>query len=69
MLCNEDKSISKLKHCLLLDELTGDEAYGSVNTNLPANNVWLAPRGWISVGGTSSVIGYSLMSFYAEKQR
>jgi hypothetical protein len=43
------------------DLSSGTVASGSVNTDLPAANTLLAPRGWISVGGlTSSVIGYSL---------
>lgn len=43
------------------DLSSGTVASGSVNTDLPAANTLLAPRGWISVGGlTSSVIGYAL---------
>lgn len=38
----------------------GASVSGSITTNLPADTTMLAPRGWHSVGGTSSVIGYSL---------
>ena len=34
---------------------------GNVTTDLPVNTTLLAPRGYISVGGTSSVIGMALM--------
>lgn len=39
---------------------------GTISTNMPTNTTLLAPRGWMSVGGTSSVIGISLMSLYLE---
>lgn len=45
---------------------TGATASGTINTNLPTNTTLLAPRGWMSVGGTSSVIGIALMSCYLE---
>ncbi len=38
---------------------SGAVASGTLSTNLPATSTLLAPRGWISVGGTSSVIGYA----------
>lgn len=38
----------------------------TITTNKPADTQLLAPRGWYSVGGTSSVIGYALASFYIE---
>lgn len=37
-----------------------------ITTNLPAVTQLLAPRGWHSVGGTSSVIGIALASLYIE---
>lgn len=37
--------------------LTGAAASGLVTTNIPAAATAMGPRGWISVGGTSSVIG------------
>lgn len=39
---------------------------GVITTNLPTTSTLLAPRGWMSVGGTSSVIGLALMSLYLE---
>lgn len=45
---------------------TGAVATGTVTTNLPTATTLLAPRGWMSVGGTSSVIGISFMSGYIE---
>ena len=44
----------------------GAIASGTVTTNLPATNVLLAPRGWMSAGGTSSVIGIAMISVYIE---
>jgi hypothetical protein len=38
----------------------GATVTGTVNTNLPPVNTFLLSRGWISTGGTSSVIGYGL---------
>ncbi len=37
--------------------LTGNVASGNFNTDMPSVNTLLSGRGWISVGGTSSVIG------------
>ena len=45
---------------------TGATATGTINTNMPTNTTLLAPRGWMSVGGTSSVIGVALMRCYLE---
>jgi hypothetical protein len=45
---------------------TGSVATGTVTTDLPTTSTLLAPRGWMSVGGTSSVIGIALMSLYIE---
>jgi hypothetical protein len=36
---------------------------GSVTTDLPANDTALYPTMWVSAGGTSSVVGMSMMSF------
>lgn len=38
----------------------GASVSGSITTDLPTDTTMLAPRGWHSVGGTSSVVGYSL---------
>lgn len=48
------------------DLVSGAVATGVITTNLPTNTTLLAPRGWMSVGGTSSVIGIALMSLYLE---
>jgi len=39
---------------------------GSVSTNLPANSVFLGDRGYMSVGGTSSVIGIAFRNKYIQ---
>lgn len=44
----------------------GSTVSGTVSTDIPAVNTMLASRGWMSVGGTSSVIGISLKSLYIE---
>ncbi len=46
--------------------VTGAVAQGTDSVDLPASTSMLAPRGWISVGGTSSVIGFALMSLLLE---
>lgn len=38
----------------------------TISTNKPADTTLIAPRGYYSVGGTSSVIGYALSSLYIE---
>lgn len=45
---------------------TGASTSGLITTNLPTTGTFLAPRGWMSVGGTSSVIGIALMIGYVE---
>ena len=45
---------------------TGASTSGTISTNMPTTATLLAPRGWMSVGGTSSVIGIALMSCYLE---
>lgn len=39
---------------------------GKIEADLPATGTFLAPRGYVSAGGTSSVIGLGLMSLYIE---
>jgi hypothetical protein len=43
------------------DITTGVEATGDIITDLPAATGLMVPRCWMSVGGTSSVIGVALM--------
>lgn len=45
---------------------TGNFAEGSVTTDLPPATTFIGPRGWMSVGGTSSVIGIALSSLYID---
>jgi hypothetical protein len=45
---------------------TGAVASGIITTNLPANNAIMSPRGWCSVGGTSSVVGLGLCGIYLD---
>lgn len=45
---------------------TGDRVTGLITTNLPAATTLLAPRGWTSVGGTSSAIGLAFMGLTLE---
>ena len=46
--------------------VSGVSVAGSIAANLPALATYLVPRGYMSVGGTSSVIGLALMSMYIE---
>lgn len=46
---------------------TGAVASGSVTTDLPSTTTFLGHRGWCSVGGTSSVVGYAVGRFYLER--
>lgn len=48
------------------DLATGASATGTITTDLPVNTTFLAPRMWISSGGTSSVIGISHNSLTIE---
>lgn len=47
---------------------TGASVNGSTGTSttVPSNSVYLSARGWMSVGGTSSVIGIALSGYYYE---
>lgn len=45
---------------------TGSVASGTLSTDLIPNTTFISPRGWMSVGGTSSVIGIALMNMYVE---
>lgn len=46
--------------------ITGDVATGTVTADLPATGQLLMPYSFMSVGGTSSVIGMAIMSLYVE---
>lgn len=45
---------------------TGAVATGTVTTNLPGTTALLSSQGWMSVGGTSSVIGIALNSMWLD---
>lgn len=45
---------------------TGAVATGTITTNLPATTAFMAQRGWMSVGGTSSVVGLGLCNLVCE---
>lgn len=45
---------------------SGATASGTVTTNLPATTLFMGPRAYMSVGGTSSVIGIALMGITVE---
>ena len=47
---------------LVTDMVSGATASGTTTTDLPGTTTLLAPRGWISVGGTSSVTGLGVAS-------
>ena len=47
---------------LVTDLVSGATASGTITTDLPAAATLLSPRAWLSVGGTSSVIGLGLNS-------
>jgi hypothetical protein len=51
---------------LVADLATGAIAEGIITTDLPPAATLLTVAGWMSVGGTSSVIGVALMSLYVE---
>ncbi|MFN3280406.1 MAG: DUF2793 domain-containing protein [Tabrizicola sp.] len=48
------------------DLVSGAIATGSVTTDLPATTQLLAPWSYVSVGGTSSVVGMAVISHYIE---
>ena len=51
---------------MVTDLVSGATASGTITTDLPSTSALLAPRGWMSVGGTSSVIGMGLNSIYLD---
>jgi hypothetical protein len=44
--------------------VSGAVASGTISTDMPSTSTLLAPRGWMSAGGTSSVIGIGVHSIY-----
>ena len=51
---------------LVTDLVSGATASGTITTDLPSTTTLLAPRGWMSVGGTSSVIGMAVNTVYLD---
>jgi hypothetical protein len=50
----------------IVDLATGTHFMGSEGTDIPGTTTLLSPRGYASVGGTSSVVGFTLFSLYVE---
>ena len=48
------------------DLVSGAVATGTITTDIPTTSTLLTPYGYISVGGTSSVIGFATMGLYIE---
>lgn len=48
------------------DMVSGATTSGTLSSDLPVNTTFLGPRGWMSVGGTSSVVGIALGQLYIE---
>jgi hypothetical protein len=46
--------------------VSGAVATGTITTDIPSTSTLLNPYGYISVGGTSSVIGFATMGLYIE---
>ena len=53
----------------LIDVNTGNTASGTISTNLPALTTMIGPRVWMSVGGTSSVIGIAFYDMWLKSAR
>ena len=60
------KGVTQTVAWLVTDLVSGAIASGTITTDLPTTASLLAPRGWMSVGGTSSVIGLGLNSIYLD---
>ena len=60
------KGTSQSVSWLVTDLVSGATASGTITTDMPTTTTLLAPRGWMSVGGTSSVIGLGLNSIYLD---
>lgn len=52
---------------MVVNTITGAVASGSITTNLPTTSTLLAQKIWMSVGGTSSVVGIALVAMYFER--
>jgi hypothetical protein len=50
----------------ITDLLSSAQATGTITTDIPSNTTPIAPHAYLSVGGTSSVIGLKIFSHYIE---
>lgn len=50
----------------IIDLATGSKYMNSQSTDIPSNTTLLSSRGYHSVGGTSSVVGFTLFGLYVE---
>ena len=64
VILHSPKGTTQIVNYLVRERLSGAIAFGQVVTNLPATTIVLRAGTWISVGGTSSIIGFTL-SLYA----
>jgi hypothetical protein len=62
---NESKLNWSLTDLINGTTVTGDTG---VSTDIPTNTTYLAERGWMSVGGTSSVIGIAFAGLYYQTE-
>ena len=46
--------------------VSGATANGTITTDIPTTATLMTPHGYVSVGGTSSVIGFATMGLYIE---
>ncbi|MEO8241610.1 MAG: DUF2793 domain-containing protein [bacterium] len=56
------KGTTQTVYWTVTDLVSGATASGTITTDLPGTTTMLMPRGWMSVGGTSSEIGLALSS-------
>lgn len=60
---NENKFNYRVTNLVTGNTVRGDTG---VSTRIPANTLFLSPRCWMSVGGTSSVIGIATFGIYGD---
>jgi hypothetical protein len=57
---------TQVLHYEVTNLVSGAVATGTITTDLPTTSTLLTPYGYMSVGGTSSVIGLATMGLYIE---
>lgn len=60
------KGTTQAVYWRVTDLVSGAVATGVQTTDLPSTTTLMQPRGWMSVGGTSSVIGIALVGIYID---